>query len=77
MNVVLFATISMVPKDPPHVVGLMLLYVHVNKYGFVQNGIFLRVDYYISLYLPSFWAVIKWGPATVEAGHFPSNFSTE
>lgn len=66
---VLFTTLSLVPKEPPH--------GHINKHGCVQNDIFQHVGYYISLYILSFWALMKWGPVTVEVSHFPHDFSTE
>lgn len=48
---VLFTTISPVPEEPPHIVGWLLLYVHVDKHGYVQPDMFVHVDYYVSLSL--------------------------
>lgn len=49
----------------------------MNKHGFVQNDLFLHVDYCIILHLLSHQALIKWGPVAVEVGIFSSDFSTE
>lgn len=80
---VLFTAISPVPEKSHHIVDMLikcswvLLFVHMNKHGYVQNNIFLHVNYCISLRLLSHWALIKWDPVTVEVVHFPSDFSTE
>lgn len=48
---VLFTTISPVPEEPPHILGWLLVYIHVDKHGCVPPDMFLHVDYYISLSL--------------------------